>query len=98
MRKLALAIALAACGGNSSSNPDAAVDAGFDAGPCPDQHGSYSVVLAGQGCGDTSMAGDCITQSACTITLASSSPGGSLSGTASVAMDGSFTGAAITEG
>ena len=93
MRAVSIVIFIAACGSSSKGTLDAAVDAG----PCPDQHGAYSVALSGQGCGNTSMAADCITQNACTITL-SSNGGGSLDGTASVAMDGSFTGAAITEG
>jgi hypothetical protein len=84
---------LAACGSSNKGSPDAS----FDAGPCPDQHGAYSIAISGQGCGDlNASAPECITQSACTITLASS--GGALNGTAALAMDGSFTGAAITEG
>lgn len=88
---------LTACGGSSKASPDALVDAG----PCPDQHGAYSVAISGQGCGDLdSNAPECITQSACAITFASSAPAGgnALNGTAGLAMDGSFTGAAITEG
>jgi hypothetical protein len=97
---------LAACGASKGNNrPDAAVDAGLDAavdaGACPDQHGAYSIVLSGQGCGDlNASAPECITQSTCSITLASSAPSGgnALNGTAMLGMDGSFTGAAITEG
>lgn len=92
MRILSILVFAAACGSSSKGNPDAAVDAG----PCPDEHGAYSVTLAGQGCGDTSTAAVCITQNACTVTFANN--GGSLTGSASIAMDGSFTGAAITEG
>jgi hypothetical protein len=81
--------AFAACGGSKGSNTDA--------GPCPDQQGAYKVALTGQGCGDLSAsAALCITQSACAITLASSGSG--MNGTAMLGMDGSFTGAAITEG
>jgi hypothetical protein len=90
---------LAACGSSSKSgnSPDAAVDAGS----CPDQHGAYSVALTGQGCGDlNASAPQCITQSACTITLASSAStgGNALNGSAMLGLDGAFTGAAITEG
>jgi hypothetical protein len=85
--------ALAACGSSNGNTSDA--------GPCPDQHGAYSIVLSGQGCGDlNASAPQCVTQNACTITFASSSPaaGNALNGTAMPGMDGSFTGAAIMEG
>jgi hypothetical protein len=85
---------LAACGSSSKGNS-------VDAGPCPDQHGAYSIAISGQGCGDlNATAPECITQTACAITFASNAPGGptALNGTAMLAMDGSFTGAAITEG
>jgi hypothetical protein len=85
---------LVACG-SKASNGD--VDAGFDAGPCPDQHGAYSVALSGAGCGDTATAGQCVTQSGCHITFGST-PATALNGFASLGMDGSFTMAAITEG
>ena len=101
MKRLAnsLLVVLVACGSSSKGNnsPDASVDAG----PCPDQHGAYSVAISGQGSGDlNASAPECVTQSACTITFASSAPAGgnALNGTAMPAMDGSFTGAAITEG
>src|SRR5882724_11559895 len=91
MQRLAIVL-FAACGSSSKGNPDAA----FDAGPCPDQHGAYSVSIAGQGCGDLAAGPECITQIACEITFASN--GMALNGTASLGMDGAFTGAAITEG
>jgi hypothetical protein len=91
-------LVLAACGSKTSNgNPDAS----FDAGPCPDQHGEYSISLSGQGCGDlAATAPECIMQTACGITFASNpaSGGQALNGTASLGMDGAFTGAAITEG
>jgi hypothetical protein len=85
-------IILVACGDKASNGN---VDAGFDAGSCPDQYGAYSVALSGVGCGDTAMGAQCVTQTSCHVTFASS---GGLNGMASLAMDGSFTGAAITEG
>jgi hypothetical protein len=99
-------VALAACGSNKAGSPsDAAIDATPDAAPdaglCPDQRGAYSVALSGAGCGDLdATAPQCITQPVCTITLAatSGSSGTALNGTAMLGMDGSFTGAAITEG
>ena len=97
MRVLWLSL-LFACGGKSGT---ATPDAGFDAGPCPDEHGAFSVVASGQGCGDlNASAAQCVTQAACAITFVSNPPGGgkALDGTASLGMDGSFTGAAITEG
>jgi hypothetical protein len=102
MRAFALITLFAACGSNSGGTKsdaavDAPVDAPVDAGPCPDQHGAYSISISGQGCGDLNATGsECVTQNACTITFASS--GGALNGTAMLGMDGSFTGAAITEG
>jgi hypothetical protein len=97
----ALVALLTACGSNSKATPDASPDAVVDAGPCPDQHGAYTVAISGQGCGNlNASAPQCIMQSACSITLASSAAtgGNALNGTAMLAMDGSFTGAAITEG
>jgi hypothetical protein len=88
---------LAACGSSSNGSPDAS----GDAGPCPDQHGAYSVAISGQGCGDlNASAPECITQSACTVTFTSSAPAGgnALNGSAMLGMDGAFLGAAITEG
>ena len=94
MKILALITFLTACG---SSSGGTTADAAFDAGPCPDQHGAYAISISGQGCGDLSAsASECVTQSACAITFASS--GAALNGTAMLGMDGSFTGAAITEG
>jgi hypothetical protein len=89
------ALVLAACGSKSfGGKPDASP---FDAGPCPDQHGAYSISLSGQGCGNLSATGpECITQNACAITFTTSA--GGLAGTAALGMDGSFTGAAINEG
>jgi hypothetical protein len=89
MREVVLALLVLGACGKSAGAPDA--------GPCPDQHGAYTIALSGQGCGDLSATGpECVTQSACAITFAST--GGGLSGTATLGMDGSFTGAAITEG
>ncbi len=69
--------------------------------PCPDEHGKYTVVATGLGCGDLiAAAPQCITQTQCAITLSSSGTGGTkaLNGDANLANDGSFTGAAIKEG
>jgi hypothetical protein len=86
-------LVVCACGGKSATVPDASLDAG----PCPNQAGAYSIALSGAGCGDLSAtAPECITQSACAVTFTASA--GGLAGTASLGMDGSFTGAAITEG
>jgi hypothetical protein len=90
---LALVCLVLACGGNDGSTTDA--------GPCPDEHGAYSIVLAGQGCGDLNASAlQCITQSSCAITLTSTSPAGgqALNGTASLDVAGAFTSAAISEG
>ena len=87
----------AAAGGDAS-----AADAAVDAGACPDEHGKYTVIATGLGCGDLApTAPQCIQQSAaCRITLLSSGSAGAkaLNGTADLAGDGSFTGAAIKEG
>jgi hypothetical protein len=89
MKRLAMVVVLSACGSSSGGTSDA--------GPCPDQHGAYSIAISGQGCGDLSATGpECITQNACAIAFASAA--GGLTGSASLGMDGSFTGAAITEG
>jgi hypothetical protein len=105
------ALILTACSGTSGPGiGDAAPDGdsqagdatGGDAGGCPDEHGAYSIMLSGQGCGDlSSSAPECVKQTACALTFVSSSPGGpgkGLNGTANLASDGSFMGAAITEG
>jgi hypothetical protein len=95
--RITVLVLAAACGGTSGSGtPDAARDAATDAGPCPDQHGAYSVAISGQGCGNLdASAPECITQTACAITFASNA---ALDGSAMLGMDGSFTGAAIMEG
>jgi hypothetical protein len=99
VRALAISIALvAACGGKNGNTVDAT---SADAGPCTGERGAYSISLGGQGCGDlNASAPECVVQSACGITFVSNSPGGvnGLNGTASLGADGSFTGAAITEG
>jgi hypothetical protein len=94
MRVIAIAFVLVACGSKSGSTA-------VDAGPCPDEHGAYTISISGQGCGDlAASAPECITQNACAITFASNpaTGGKALNGTASLGMDGSFTGAALTEG
>jgi hypothetical protein len=94
MRASWIALACVACGSSGNSAPDGSA---VDAGPCPDQHGAYAIAISGQGCGDlAASAPECVTQSACHATFISS--GGALTGTASIAMDGAFSGAAITEG
>ena len=79
-----------------------AVEAAVEAGACPDEHGKYTVVETGLGCGDIAAgAPQCIQESAsCRITLVSNGSGGAkaLNGSADLAGDGSFTGAAIKEG
>jgi hypothetical protein len=90
---------LLACGGSKNNN---AADApAVDAGPCPDQHGAYTIALSGQGCGDLNAnAPECIAQSSCHITLTSTVPAGpaGLNGMTQLGMDGSFTMGAIMEG
>jgi hypothetical protein len=92
----------AGLGGDSNpQGTDAAEAGGGDAGPCPDEHGAYSVALAGAGCGDlAASAPQCIQQNTCTITFGSSGSGGTkaLNGDATLLIDGVFTGAAIKEG
>jgi hypothetical protein len=88
-------VVFAACSGSKSSTPDADLD------PCPNQRGAYSVVISGQGCGDlNASAPQCVTQNVCTISFTSTVPAGAaaLNGSAMLAADGSFTGAAIMEG
>lgn len=83
-------------GNGNDSSPGA--DSGF---PCPDESGAYTVMLSGQGCGDTNAsAPECIKQQACVITMVSLVPNGkgALNGTTPIANDGSFMNAAIKEG
>jgi hypothetical protein len=92
----------------SDSGGDARSDSGSDTGtwnnPCPDVGGSYTVAETAdnKGCGTTlnTSAPECIVQAGCNISLTSVVPAGpaALNGTASLQNDGSFSGAAITEG
>jgi hypothetical protein len=75
--------------------------------PCPDVHGAYSITpVEGQGCGGSfsASAPQCIRQgqsSACGITFQSTVSGGAnkaINGDASLQSDGTFSGAALTEG
>jgi hypothetical protein len=82
-----------------------ASDAPSDAPPCPDVHGAYTITaVQGQGCGTSfdMSAPECVVQAplpTCDISFASSSDAGSaINGRASLQNDGSFSGAAITEG
>ncbi len=87
--------------GDASAMDASTLDAKADAAACPDEHGKYTVASSGLGCGDLiAAAPQCITQTRCAITLSSSGTGGTkaLNGDANLAMDGSFTGAAIKEG
>jgi hypothetical protein len=71
---------------------------------CPLVAGAYSVtILDGSGCGATlnANARQCILQAGCAVTFSSTATGNAkvaLNGAASLQSDGSFTGAAITEG
>jgi hypothetical protein len=78
---------------------DVVVPPDADAG-CPVEQGRYSMQLSGTGCGNTVAIPECIMQSACTITLSFTQSGGSsgISGSVTIASDGSFTNATITEG
>ena len=108
-------VALVSCSGGGTGGIDAASDAAAsetgsdgapdssnnnDGGACPDEHGLYSVSFTGQGCGTiSSSAAICISQTSCSITLATSGTGANeLSGTTPIGADGSFLGAAIQEG
>jgi hypothetical protein len=92
----------AGLGGDSNpQGTDASETGAGDAGPCPDEHGAYSVALTGAGCGDLAAgAPQCIQQNTCALTFVSSGSGGAkaLNGNADLVVDGSFTGAAIKEG
>jgi hypothetical protein len=73
--------------------------------PCPDVTGAYSiVVIDGAGCGDlNALAPECIRGAAasCNVELRSQVSGGgpaAINGNASIQNDGSFSGAALTEG
>jgi hypothetical protein len=73
--------------------------------PCPDVTGAYQVtVIDGQGCGDlNALAPECIRGrgSMCDVSLQSQVPAGAaaaINGNASIQNDGSFSGAALTEG
>jgi hypothetical protein len=87
------------------SSQDASDASDAPIAPCPDLRGTYSVtVVDGQGCGTlNASAPQCIrqAQSGCGITFRSNVSGGSvpaITGDASLQNDGSFVGAALTEG
>ena len=78
---------------------------GADSAACPDEHGRYTIMLSGGGCGNLDKAAaQCVAQTACGISFASSSgtSGKALDSDPNapipLAADGSFTGATITEG
>ena len=75
---------------------------GADGGACPDVHGSYTLVATGQGCGDlAASAPQCIQQgTGCHVHFVSNPPtgGSAINGGADLMSDGSFSGAALTEG
>jgi hypothetical protein len=80
---------------------DAAMDTGSS--PCPAVGGAYTVALTtdNKGCSDlNASAPECIVQTGCDVVLKSVVSAGkpALNGTASLQNDGSFSGAAITEG
>jgi hypothetical protein len=84
-------------GGDAISSSDAA----GDAAACPDEHGKYSYVATGLGCGDLGVGSpECIRQTACAITFVSapSNAMAGLNGDPTIASDGSFTGGSIREG
>jgi hypothetical protein len=90
-----------ATSGDASASDAAGGDARGDAAACPDEHGKYSVVATGLGCGDLAVtASQCIMQTACAITFSSSGSNGTkaLNGDANLMSDGSFSGASIKEG
>ena len=82
---------------SDASNDGSGNDTGAQ---CPDENGKYSVTFSGQGCGNVATSAPvCITETACTITLATlSTSGNEVSGTTPIGADGSFSGAAIDEG
>jgi hypothetical protein len=67
---------------------------------CPTVAGSYTIVASGLGCtGVNASAPECIVQSGCDITFNSKgTAGNAINGTATLAADGSFTDATLTEG
>jgi hypothetical protein len=96
-------------GASDSASVSDARDAQSDAAPppCPDVHGSYSITaVEAQGCGVAfnASAPQCIRQgqsTACGITFQSTVSGGgnkAINGDASLQNDGTFSGAALTEG
>lgn len=76
---------------------------GVDAGPCPDVFGSYSVQVAGQGCGDLNanapqcLKGTTMTCAAHFVSVPASGPG-AVNGQAMLTSDGSFTNAMLLFG
>jgi len=86
---------------SDSSAPDTALPDG-PAPPCPDVAGAYSVMAAGQGCGDLSTsAAQCITQTSCHLMLVSGTAGGgaaAVNGLTQLDMSGAFMGAALQFG
>jgi hypothetical protein len=97
----ALAVILSACS-NSPANGAGDLGADLAGQPCPLVFGSYSMLMtSGSGCGDLSTSSSqCISAapSACALNFVTSGGTGALSGSAMLQMDGTFTGAAITEG
>ncbi len=90
-------------GGDTSVSDGAVADTStpVDSGACPDEHGFYTVMISGQGCGDlNAKAPQCIAQQVCKINMSSQVPNGpaALNGMADLMMDGSFMMAAIKEG
>jgi hypothetical protein len=76
--------------------------AGASSGPCPDELGAYTVMIAGAGCGDLAAGGSqCIQAGAtsCQVKLVSQGAVGSaLNGTVDLDMNGSFASGAVKEG
>ena len=86
--------------GDAPSGGDAASDGPAPA--CPTVGGLYSMtVVDGAGCGNLNpLAVECIVQTSCAIQLQSkvAAAGGGIDGDTTVQSDGSFAGAALTEG
>jgi hypothetical protein len=90
--------------GADAEDAASGTDAADDAAPqlCPDELGSYSVALAGAGCGNlTAGAPQCIQAgaAACQVSLFSQgSAGSALNGDVDLDIVGNFSGGAVTEG
>jgi hypothetical protein len=86
-------------GNNDSGNSDSGNSG--DGAACVDEHGRYTMVMTGAGCGPTATdVKECITETSCTITIMAQSTqlNAGISGTTPIQNDGSFTGATIMEG